>query len=91
MSAENKPTTGKYCEKRYKCKECGHEKMIGTNHFGECYSLGNYNACPQCPPFKRPTTWVCAEPLPEGMGTPEPWKMVKLGDIAEIVKGKIKP
>lgn len=29
---------------------------------------------------------VCLEAVPEGMGVPEPWKMVKLGDIADIVE-----
>jgi hypothetical protein len=27
---------------------------------------------------------ICLEAVPEGMGVPAPWKMVKLGDIAEI-------
>jgi hypothetical protein len=79
-------TTGKVCYKPYKCKECGFKKQIQTNHHGECYSLGNYNVCPACPPFKRPTTWVCCEKPPEGMGVPEPWKTVKLGDICTISK-----
>ncbi len=48
-------------EKLYACKVCGHEKRITTNHFGECYSSGNINTCPTCPPFKRPNTWVCKE------------------------------
>lgn len=62
--------------KQYACKACGHKKMIDTNHYGECYSLGNYNRCPDCrplPPDKRnpqaviyPTTvWVCQEKEPE--------------------------
>ena len=70
--------------KKYACKECGHEKSIDTNHHGECYSWSNYNACPVCPPLKRPTTWVCMEPAPEGETVPEPWKTEKLGDIAEV-------
>jgi hypothetical protein len=28
---------------------------------------------------------VCLDPLPEGMRRPEPWKMVRLGDVAKIV------
>lgn len=31
-------TTGKYSIKPYECTCCGHEKEIGTNHFGEVYS-----------------------------------------------------
>jgi hypothetical protein len=27
---------------------------------------------------------VCEEPLPEGWGKPEPWKMAKLGDVATV-------
>ncbi len=67
-------TTGKISYKKYSCKQCGHEKQIDTNHYGECYSFGNYNNCPKCPPFRRPTTWVCMETPPEGMGVPEPWQ-----------------
>lgn len=77
-------TTGQYSVKPYKCKECGYEKEIGTNHWGECYSFGNYNTCPNCPPWKRPNTWVCLESPPEGIELPEPWKLVKLGDIVDI-------
>lgn len=62
--------------KLYKCNQCGFEKMIETNHYGECYSLGNYNVCPKCPPYKKypfiieggvtkvlngMTTWECLE------------------------------
>ncbi len=85
------PTTGKLSRKPYKCKECGHEKQIQTNHWGECYSLGNYNTCPVCPPFKRPTVWICQEPLPENMGVPEPWKTVGLGQIATIIEDEKLP
>lgn len=59
--------------KLYRCKECGHEQRIQTNHYGECYSFGNYNTCPQCPPYKRPNTWVCVEPVPKDGWVPEPW------------------
>jgi DNA replicative helicase MCM subunit Mcm2 (Cdc46/Mcm family) len=62
--------------KRYACKRCGHETEIQTNHYGECYSLGNYNRCPKCGPLppdpKRPqavdypsTTWVCLDTPPQ--------------------------
>ncbi len=84
--------------KAYRCAKCGHEKQIETNHYGECYSLGNYNRCPKCGPLppdkKHPqwvqypvTVWQCAEPVPEGGFVPEKWKLVRLGDIVEIVEG----
>jgi len=79
-------TTEKIRYKRYRCKACGFEKMIDTNHYGECYSLGRLNHCPKCPPME-PTVWVCCEEPPEGMGKPAPWRQVKLGDICEIVEG----
>lgn len=85
------PTIGKYSYKDFKCRHCGHVKKIGTNHWGECYSLGNYNSCPACG-WKRPmdvTIWDCIEPIPEGYTKPEPWKIVKLGDICEIIERKI--
>lgn len=58
--------------KQYQCKACGHTEEIQTNHYGECYSFGNYNRCRHCKPLppdpKRPqyvqypiTTWVCLE------------------------------
>lgn len=81
-----KPITAKYSVKKYKCQECGHEKEIGTNHWGECYSFGNYNTCPTCPPYKRPNTWICCEKPPKGYGKPKPWKKVKLSDIATVKK-----
>lgn len=81
-------TASTLCYKPYKCSQCGFEKQIQTNHFGECYSLGNYNACPNCAPFKRPTTWICQLDCPPDMQKPAPWKIVKLGDICEIVKIK---
>ena len=67
-------TTGKYSHKLYKCSECGHESSLGTNHWGECY--------PRCPKCGKQTIHKCLEPILEGYGIPEPWKMVKLGDIA---------
>ena len=71
-------TIGKVSYKAYSCKECGHEKMIDTNHYGECYSFANHNTCPKCPPYKRPNVWVCQETPPEGMGIPKPWKTVEI-------------
>lgn len=54
-------------KKRYKCKECGLIKELETNHYGDCYSWGHYNCCPNCPPCKKYpefgglTTWECVE------------------------------
>ncbi len=75
--------TGKYSHKLYKCRTCGHEQMIGTNHWGECYSWGYVNACPSChwKHSYEPTVWECQEQPPEGYSKPEPWKMVRLGDL----------
>ena len=81
---KNLPTTRKYEVKPYHCAKCGFKKQIGTNHFGECYSLGSYNQCPKCPHWNNPTTWICDLPLPKGMAKPEPWKIVKLGDVCKI-------
>ena len=68
-------TTGKYTHKKYKCTSCGHESMIGTNHYGECYPR-----CINCG-WKHPRelgqVHVCLEPLPEDWEAPEPWKLVK--------------
>lgn len=76
-------TTGKITSKRYRCTECGHEKMTSTNHYGEFY-----DRCPKCSwksPMDPTKTWECLEPLPEGWKKPTPWKKMKLGDVAEIV------
>jgi len=64
--------------KSYQCKECGHEKEIDTNHYGECYSWGNYNTCPSCPPYKRPNTWVCTAEVPKDGWVPEPWTKAEI-------------
>jgi hypothetical protein len=56
--------------KPYKCKECGYEKEIDTNHYGECYSWGRYNICPTCPSYKRPNTWVFNGELPKNAWVP---------------------
>ncbi len=79
-------TTGKCSRKPYRCKSCGYEKQIGTNHWGECYGFGNLNHCPRCPQIE-PTVWLCQEKPPEGMEIPEPWEIVRLGDVAEIIEG----
>lgn len=78
LTQNNMKTTGKLTYKRYACQECGHEDKKQTNHFGECYSWGSYNACPDCPPYKRPTTWICIEKLPKGWTRPANWKITTL-------------
>jgi len=72
----SKPKTGKYSIKPYECTECGVKKDQGTNHWGEIY--------PHCSVCGTVTVWKCLEPVPDGYDTPEPWKIVKLGDVAEI-------
>jgi DNA-directed RNA polymerase subunit RPC12/RpoP len=76
-------TTSKYSVKNYECTECGHQSRQGTNHYGQIYIK-----CSKCG-WKKPMVFQmvhkCLDPLPEGMGIPEPWKSVKLGDVVEIV------
>lgn len=85
----SKPTTERIRGKRYRCKECGHEKEIDTNHYGECYSWGGHNTCPQCPPYKRPNTWVCMETPPEGMERPPKWTkaVIEVGSVENNCDG----
>ncbi len=48
----------KITSKTYKCKVCGHKVEQETNHYGETYSLGNYNQCEKCPRYKPlPKNW----------------------------------
>ncbi|MCK4960781.1 MAG: hypothetical protein KAT00_15315 [Planctomycetes bacterium] len=81
-------TTGKYVMKRYKCKECGHESMIGTNHWGECYPR-----CRKCG-WKRPMeagqTHECLEKPPKGYDKPKPWKRISLGEVCEVKASKLR-
>jgi hypothetical protein len=79
-----KRTIGKITRKRYRCSKCGHLKKIKTNHYGQTYSCGNLNCCPECPPYKRPTVWVCTEKLPEGWKRPPSWKQVHLSEICDV-------
>lgn len=77
--------TGRITPKMYKCTDCGYESMHSTNHYGEIYPR-----CKNCGwkhPLSSGQVHICLESLPEGWGIPEPWKIVKLGDIAEITKG----
>ena len=39
--------------KLYRCKGCGNEKMIETNHYHECY--------PYCGRCNKQTAWECRE------------------------------
>ena len=75
-------TIGKSSRKRYRCTECGHESLIDTNHWGECYPR-----CTKCA-WKHPAqigqVHECLEPLPEGYSKPEPWKFVTLGEICDV-------
>lgn len=64
-------TVGHITLKKYRCRVCGHEEQISTNHWGSCYSFGNYNTCPSCPPYKRPNIWDCQETPPEGYAAPK--------------------
>lgn len=82
----DKPTTGPYSQKRYGCTHCGDVEMTGTNHWGEIYSR-----CRACS-WRRPgqaTVKVCLDPMPEGYAEPAPWKLVRLGDVANIVSIKL--
>jgi hypothetical protein len=57
--------------KTYRCKKCGHEQQIKTNHYGPCWSWGHYNCCPDCPPYAKypefggSTVWECVEIVQE--------------------------
>ena len=82
----NKPTTSKMSYKRYRCTACGHESEHQTNHYGQIYPR-----CTKCG-WKRPMEMgqvhECLEPVPEGMGIPEPWTIVRLGDICDVKEVK---
>jgi DNA-directed RNA polymerase subunit RPC12/RpoP len=67
---------GKYSKKDYRCTKCGHTVFRGTNHWGEIY--------PMCRYCNEITVHECLEPVPEGYGVPEPWKIVTLSEICEI-------
>jgi len=50
-------------EKRYECTRCGYVGKQNTNHYGETWSWGHHNTCPNCPPWAKypefggQTTW----------------------------------
>lgn len=67
--------------KAYRCVDCGAESQESTNHYGEIYS--RCNACAWKRPH-GPFRKECIEPKPEGAWIPEPWQVVRLGDIVDI-------
>ena len=73
-------TTGTYSIKQYRCRTCGQMSSHGTNHWGAIY--------PYCNGCRSISILDCQEPVPEGFGIPEEWKIVKLGDICDIVEVK---
>jgi DNA-directed RNA polymerase subunit RPC12/RpoP len=80
--------TGYVTAKRYQCASCGGITTESTNHYGDIYPR-----CPHCGwkhPMEAGQVLKCLEPVPEGWGTPTPWKTVRLGDIAQVVTGKAK-
>lgn len=77
-------TIGPYSMKRYRCTRCGNVEMHGTNHWGEIYP--SCNKCSWKNPLDPSPIWKCLEKMPKGYKRPTPWKKVKLGDVAEIVK-----
>jgi hypothetical protein len=74
--------TGKYSHKQFKCRECGNIQTEGTNHYGAIYI--RCNCCSWKSPLSPIKIFDCIDPLPDGWGIPEEWKLVKLGDIAHI-------
>jgi uncharacterized protein YlaI len=60
-------TVREHTIKEYQCHECGHITKQKTNHFGNTWSSGHFNCCPNCPPFKKYpefgglTIWKCME------------------------------
>lgn len=61
---------GRVSPKLYCCKRCGHLEMITTNHYGQCWSAGQFNVCPTCPPWAKypefggSTVWECVDEPP---------------------------
>ena len=82
----NKPTTGRISAKQYRCTRCGHEETHSTNHWGDIYP--RCSGCSWKNPLSPIVVMECLEPIPEGFAKPEPWRIVKLGDIATVVVGR---
>lgn len=74
--------TGKVEPKKYQCTCCGHESIRSTNHYGEIYI--RCSKCSWKSPMEPIKVHECLESLPEGWSKPKPWKLVKLGDVADI-------
>jgi DNA-directed RNA polymerase subunit RPC12/RpoP len=75
-------TIGKISQKKYRCTKCGFVSYQSTNHYGQIYPR-----CQNCGwkhPMEMGQAHECLEKLPKGWKRPENWKMVKLGDVAEI-------
>jgi hypothetical protein len=53
--------------KQYKCTQCGYVEAQNTNHYENTWSVGEWNCCPKCPPYKKyamyggQTIWECIE------------------------------
>lgn len=82
ISTKERP---RYGHKLYRCTDCGHESLHGTNHYGEIYPR-----CRECGwkhPLKVGVTHELVGPVPEGGWVPEPWGTVTLGEVATITTG----
>jgi len=75
--------TGRFSRKRYRCLECGHESFRETNHYGYVYP--SCEICRLDNPLQLSSEHECLEPLPDGWGIPERWKVVKLGDVVDFL------
>lgn len=75
---------GKVTSKPYKCSGCGHVEAHSTNHYGSIYI--RCRKCSWKSPMNSIKVFTCEEPLPEGWEKPEEWKIVSLGEVAEVVK-----
>ena len=63
-------------KKKYRCSACGRKEIRETNHYGSVY--------PYCKDCGNITIFKIDEDIPEGARVPEEWKIVKLGDVADI-------
>ena len=77
------PTTSRVSVKLYRCTRCGHESKHSTNHWGDIYPT--CDGCSWKNPMQPQTIMECLEPMPEGFRKPEPWKFVRLRDVADVV------
>ncbi|MCK5641587.1 MAG: hypothetical protein KAJ19_12365 [Gammaproteobacteria bacterium] len=75
-------TIGKPSSKPYKCRTCGMEYEVVTNHWGAIYST-----CPA--QWKHPTETDmsdCQESPPAGYWVPSEWKKSKLSNLVDLFK-----